>query len=128
MEARVKRFTCILCPRGCRLEAAIGEGSVTVGGNACPRGAQYGQREAVDPRRSLTTTVRVESRRRMLPVKTNGDIPLDRLMDAMRAIDGVVARPPVECGQALVRDLLGLGVDLVACDRVPAKGELGAVE
>lgn len=118
-----KGFTCVVCPRGCRLLVSLVDGAVAVSGNACPRGADYGRQEAVSPMRSLTTTVRTAgSRRPRLPVRSSVDLPLSRLLEAMAAIDPVVARAPVRRGDVLLGDLLGLGVDLVATDDLPADG------
>ena len=117
------------CPRGCALEVDVAEAPtgvlevLAVRGNACRRGEDYGRAEVVDPRRSLTSTVRTEgTRRRRLPVRTSGTVPLGRLVEAARSLDSVVARPPVTCGEVLIRDLLGLGVDLVATDDLAEDG------
>lgn len=113
-----RNFVCIVCPRGCRLEVeSLGGGLVEVRGNSCGRGEEYGRREVTDPRRTLTSTVRTEgSPRRRLSVRTTAAIPLGVLRDAALALDGVLARPPIRCGEVLVRDFLGLGADLIATD------------
>lgn len=112
-----KELTCIECPRGCRLSVEVDGGRATVSGNACPKGAVWGAQEAVEPMRALTTTVAVEgAARKRLPVRTDGTIPLGRLLDAMAAIDPIVVRPPIRRGDVVARDLLGLGVDLIATD------------
>lgn len=121
-----KEFTCIACPRGCRLVVAVNDGAASVSGNACPKGAIYGAQEAVQPMRTLTTTVAiVGSARRRLPVRSSADLPLSRILDAMTALDPVVVRPPLRRGDIVVRDLLGLGVDIVATDDLaaPAGGD-----
>jgi len=127
--AETRKFVCIACPRGCPLEvdaAPDGKGglaALAVRGNACRRGEEYGRAEIVDPRRSLTSTVRTEgAAERRLPVRTAGGIPLGRLVEAARALDAVTARPPLKCGDVVVADLLGLGVDLVATDDLKAAG------
>jgi CxxC motif-containing protein len=116
-----KEFSCIECPRGCRLLVDIGDdGTPSITGNACPKGATWGAREAVSPMRTLTTTVAVKgSDRRRLPVRTNGELPLGRLLDAMAAIDPVVVRPPLHNGDIILPNLLGLGVDVIATDDLP---------
>jgi len=123
----------VACPRGCALEVDVAEApaggreALAVRGNACKRGEDYGRAEVVDPRRSLTSTVRTEgTRRRRLPVRTSGTVPLGRLVEAARSLDSVVARPPMKCGQVLARDLLGLGVDLVATDDLEEEGAVPA--
>lgn len=118
-----KEFTCIACPRGCRLVISIDDGVTSVTGNACPKGATYGAQEAVQPMRMLTTTVMVAgSSRARLPVKSSADMPLSRILDAMAALDPVVVRPPMSRGDVVVRDLLGLGLNMIATDDLPADG------
>jgi CxxC motif-containing protein len=119
--SELKEITCIECPRGCRLEVSIDDGVAVVSGNACPKGAVYGSQEAVSPMRTLTTTVAIEgSARRRLPVRSSCELPLSRLLDAMAALDPVIVRPPVVRGEAVLRNLLGLGVDMLATDDLPA--------
>ena len=122
--ADAQRFTCIVCPKGCALEAERGAEGIAVRGNACRRGEDYARAEATDPRRSLTSTVRVElSPRRRLPVRSSAEIPLARLREAARALDRIVARPPLSCGDILAHDFLGLGVDILAADDLTADKE-----
>jgi len=49
-------------------------------------------------------------------VRTSGPIPLGRLLGAAAFLDGLEARAPVTCGDVIVKDFLGLGVDLLATD------------
>jgi CxxC motif-containing protein len=115
----VRAFVCIVCPRGCGLTVRKGAGGIEVAGNACRRGADYGRAEVLDPRRSLSTTVRLEGMAlRRLPVRSSAPLPLGRLMEAARALDAVVVDRPLRCGDVVVRDHLGLGVDIVATDSV----------
>lgn len=115
-----KEFPCIECPKGCRLSVTIDGGAVSVSGNSCPKGAEWGAKEAVLPMRTLTSTVAVQgSARRRLPVRSSGEIPLARIKDAMAALDTIVVRPPIAYGDAILRDALGLGVDIVATDDLP---------
>lgn len=118
-----KELTCIACPRGCRLVVTIENGVASVSGNACPKGATYGAQEAVQPMRTLTTTVAIEgSSRRRLPVRSSADLPLSRILDAMTALDPIVVRPPLRRGDIVVLDMLGLGVDIIATDDLPDDG------
>jgi CxxC motif-containing protein len=125
--AETRRFVCIVCPRGCSLEVEVllgtergAKGSPSVAavrGNSCKRGEEYARREVVDPRRTLTSTVRTRgSARRRLSVKTSCPIPLMELRRAARALDGVVVSSPLKCGDVVLGNLLGLGVDVVATD------------
>ena len=116
-----KKMTCIICPRGCSLEIEAAEALPRVTGAACKRGVDYALRELVDPRRVLTSTVRVAAgRRRRLPVRTAAPIPLPRLLEAARALDAISVSPPIACGAILEADWLGLDTDLVAADDLAA--------
>ena len=57
----MKEFICTVCPRGCRLK--VDEKKLTVTGNGCIRGIEYGKNEAVNPKRILTSTVSIEGGR-----------------------------------------------------------------
>ena len=111
----LRKMICITCPRGCRL--TVDEETLAVQGNTCPKGEEYGRNEVTDPRRVLTTTVRLVGAAGgcRLPVKTAAPIPKKLLLPAMEALDAVTVTAPVRTGDTVVRDLLGTGVDLVAC-------------
>lgn len=109
----MRELTCIVCPRGCRLQ--VDEKTLQVTGNACPRGIPYAQSELTDPRRTLCTTVRTDSKEYpRLPVKTATTIPKDQLMAAMAVINELTVKLPVKMGDVLIADLLGTGAALVA--------------
>ena len=113
----IRKMICITCPRGCHLE--VDTETLAVRGNSCPKGVEYGKNEVTDPRRVLTSTVRLEGvpGACRLPVKTAAPIPKGLLMQAMAALDAVTVTAPVAVGQVVIHDLLGTGVDLVACKR-----------
>ena len=105
-------LTCIVCPRGCHL---VVDEDLKVTGNSCPRGEAYGKQEVTDPRRTVTSTVRVDSIEfAVLPVKTKGDISKGKIFEVMEEINKVHAHVPVHIGDVLVHDIAGSGVDLVA--------------
>ena len=112
-----QEMTCIVCPMGCRLTVLTdGSGQViSVTGNTCPRGETYARLEATAPERTVTSTVRLEGGiYRRLPVITSGTVPKERMRDVMREIDRTAVRAPVRIGDVLVRNVCGLGVDVVA--------------
>ncbi len=105
---------CIVCPNGCHLQVDETNG-YQVTGNGCERGLSYGRDEATDPRRVLTTTVRLTgSEERRCPVRTAAPIPRGRLKEAMDVISAVSVAAPVRAGQVILPDLLGTGADLIA--------------
>lgn len=105
---------CITCPKGCHLQVDEANG-FAVTGNSCPRGEVYGKNELQHPVRVLTSTVRLTGARTpRLPVKSNGALPKGKIFDAMKLLDDVVVKAPVTCGQVLIADVFGTGVDIVA--------------
>lgn len=112
-----ENYICIACPIGCPLELVHeGDEIREVVGNQCARGAKYARQEFTDPRRSISTTVPLEgSTWERLPVKVSAPIPKERILEAAVAIHAIRAVAPVQLGQVLMRDLIGLeGVDVVA--------------
>lgn len=108
----MKELICIMCPKGCHLTV---DDDLNVTGNTCPRGVTYGKQEVTDPRRYLTSTVRLESENyRRLPVISNGDLPKDKVSEVVKYLDTVVVKPPVNVKDVIVKNVLGLGVDIVA--------------
>ena len=114
----MREFVCIVCPNGCRLQAeTLADGTVRVQGNTCPRGEAFGIAELTNPTRSLTTTVRTDfPAMPMLPVRTAGELPKERLFEAMAALNAYTQTTPVRCGDIVLPDLLGTGCNVIATD------------
>lgn len=110
-------MTCIECPKGCRLEIeADGTRVISMSGQQCERGVRYGRQEIEAPARTLTTSVLTRGLDpKMLPVRTTGPIPKEKLFEAMAAVKLLVVTAPVKAGAVVAADFLGLGVDLAAC-------------
>ena len=86
-----------------------------VTGHSCPKGIEFAEREWYHPVRILTTTVRTDDDKlRRIPVRTTSDIPKDKLMEAMVALDAVVVTLPIAIGTVIVKNLLNLGTDVIA--------------
>lgn len=115
-----REMTCIRCPLGCALTVEAQEdGTVTVTGNTCPRGAEYGRNELTDPRRTVTSTVRLAGGdNRMVSVKTAADIPKDKILACMEALRQVEAAPPIKIGDVILENVADTGVDIVATKNV----------
>ena len=118
----IKRLTCIVCPKGCDVEVLIENGQVKeIKGNKCKRGAGYARTECVDPRRILTTTVRIDGGEApLISVKTDKPLPKSMLMDCMKYLNRVVLKAPVDIGSVVVEDILDTGVNIVATKKVDA--------
>ncbi|MFC1861629.1 DUF1667 domain-containing protein [Chloroflexota bacterium] len=112
-----REIICIMCPIGCRMSVQLTDKKkVQVEGNQCKKGSKHAQQELTFPGRVLTTTVRTANPAYpLLPIRSSKQIPRDRLDDCMREIARLQVRPPVQSGGAVIKDILGIGVDMVAC-------------
>lgn len=92
METR--ELTCIGCPLGCALTVTMnGKEVVEVKGNTCKKGDIYARKEVTNPTRIVTTTVRVSGGAApMINVKTQSDIPKDKIFECVAALKGVTIR------------------------------------
>ncbi|HWQ21129.1 MAG TPA: DUF1667 domain-containing protein [Clostridia bacterium] len=116
MNTEVCEVTCIVCPTGCKVRV-VKEGTrvIEVSGNTCKRGEVYAAQEAVAPRRTLTTSIKVTGGDfALVSVKSAAPVPKGRLFDVMKAVQKLQMTAPIQVGDVVVHDVLGLGVDLVA--------------
>lgn len=112
MEKR--QITCISCPLGCDLEAEISGEDIKVTGNRCPRGIEYAMNEIKDPRRVVTSNVRVIGGEYPLAsVKTTGAIPKGKIFDLIEKLKEVQLQAPVNIGQIVYSNLFDTGFDVV---------------
>lgn len=116
MSVETKQLNCINCPLGCLLTVTLEDGKITkVTGNTCPRGKKYAHQELTDPQRMLTSTVRIEGGELpLLPVVSKTTLPKGKILDCAAALRSVEVKAPVHTGDVIVKDILGLGVDIVA--------------
>lgn len=118
----IRELTCISCPLGCALRVEVDENgkAVSVSGNTCKRGEEYGRREVTAPVRTVTSTVKVEGGSApVAPVRTKGDIPKGKIFDCMEEIRHARVTAPVRLGDAVIKNVAGTGVDVVATREVP---------
>lgn len=118
MSTDSREVICIVCPMGCRLQIARSheeESGYHVTGHTCKRGTEYAIKEVTNPTRTLTSTVKVTNGKlERLPVRTSGEIPKSKIFSCMEIINKTVIEAPVRAGEALVEDLFGTGVDIIA--------------
>lgn len=108
----MKELICIVCPRGCKLQV---DDDFNVKGNLCPRGIPYAKSELTNPTRVLTSTIAINSAiTKRLPVMSMINVPKDRVLDAIKVLDKVLLNPPIRCGEVVYKNILNLGVDIIA--------------
>ncbi len=119
-KMETKEFTCIRCPLGCNVVATLEDGKIVkIEGNTCPRGAEYVTNELTDPRRIVTSLVKVAGGELpVVSVKTASDIPKGKIFECLDALKTVTLTAPVHIGDVVVPDVCGTGVNVVATSNV----------
>ena len=111
----MKQLVCIGCPRGCRLTIDEKDGEYIVTGNTCPRGKEFAISEMTAPKRTICSTVKTAFPDvPVLPVRVSDDIPREKIFDVMREINAVTLKERIGRGDAVIKNVLGLGVDVIA--------------
>lgn len=118
-----KELICIGCPMGCPIVVEMEDGKVlSVTGNTCPRGESYARKEVTNPTRIVTTTVRVDGGKvPMINVKTERDIPKDKIFECIAALRGVTMKAPVHIGDIILENVADTRVNIVAAGNVEYK-------
>ena len=121
MERR--EFVCIGCPLGCNLSVDIADnGEVSVTGNTCNIGAEYGKKEVTNPTRILTSVVKVSGGTiPVVSVKTKSDIPKGKIMECMKALKEITVKAPIHIGDVIVENIAGTGVSITATKEIECK-------
>ena len=123
-----RELTCIGCPLGCSLTVLLDttpDGSVevtNVTGNTCPKGDIYARKEITNPTRIVTSTVRVlNGTSPMVNVKTESDIPKNKIFACVDALRGIEITAPVKIGDIILENVAGTGVNVISARNIMAK-------
>lgn len=110
----MREFTCIICPMGCSLKAEKNGADFIVEGNSCDRGRQYAINELTSPVRTITTTIRINSKKaQVVSVKTSKPVPKDMIYDVVRKISESEVSAPVKIGDIAISNVLNTGSDII---------------
>jgi CxxC motif-containing protein len=123
-----RKLVCISCPLGCRLTVTWAEETdIAVTGNKCAKGESYAREEVLAPKRVVTATVEVAAasgaaaagrsafpQPRRLPVKTSAPLLKEHIPALLNQLYRMEVKPPLRCGDVLLKDIAGSGVDIVA--------------
>lgn len=117
-----REFTCIGCPLGCLLTVELSEKNqvLQVKGNTCRRGEVYAGKEVTNPTRIVTSTVCVEGG--VIPVvsvKTETDIPKEKVFDCIHALKTIKVKAPIHIGEIITKNIAGTKVNIIATKEVP---------
>ncbi len=111
----MEKIVCIECPNGCELETEIINGEIIVRKNKCKRGIDFAKAELLDPKRTISSTVKTVFRSvPVLPVRVSCEIPKARIFDVMEEINRVCLDSKPGRGDVIIENVLGLGADVIA--------------
>jgi CxxC motif-containing protein/thioredoxin reductase len=108
-----KSLVCIVCPKGCEIELYGSASNPTFEGYSCERGLEFAKQDIVNPKRVLCTTVLTKDSR-LLPVRTDREIPLESFERVMNRVKNIVVKKPVRRGEVIVENIENTNVNLVA--------------
>jgi len=110
-----KEFTCIVCPVSCNLLVEAIDGKIVVSDNQCKRGLIFGENEFKNPKRMLTTTVKITgSSVKRLPVISLDEVPKDRLIELAELLYKMTVKSPISRGDIVAKNIGNTGVDIIA--------------
>ena len=108
-------MTRTICPLGCKIHVEIEKDEINVIGQNCKLGKEYAIQEVKDPRRILTTTIKIQdSTKKMMPVRSQKEIPKNLLKECVKKVSELRIKAPVKCGQIICKNILETGVDIIA--------------
>lgn len=111
----MRRIVCIVCPNGCLLEIDKAGDTLKINGYKCERGREFAVKELTAPTRTLTSTVKtIYKEVSRLSVRTDGEIPKEKIFDAMKTINSIEIDSLVHTGDILIHDIAGTGINLIA--------------
>ncbi|MDL2224604.1 DUF1667 domain-containing protein [Eubacteriales bacterium OttesenSCG-928-M02] len=109
-----RRMTCIVCPIGCTIAVKRNRrGEMVITGNKCPRGLAYAKEEMTDPRRNITSLVRVAGQREPYGVKTAAPIKKGEIAALMEALGQLEVSPDAKAGDVVLKRFGEVGVDVI---------------
>lgn len=115
----MQELICIGCPLGCLMTVEINGEDISVSGNTCPRGKIYANKEIISPMRAVTSSVKVNNGViACVSVKTECDIPRDKIFECMEEIRKCIIEAPVYIGDVILESCAGTGVAVVATKNV----------
>lgn len=119
-QEELTKLICITCPKGCTLEVHRDGDTVVKVEQGCKRGHEYANRELIDPRRMVSSTVKISGGvHPLLPVYTSDAFPKPRIPELMAALRALKIKAPVRMNEVVIKDALGTGINILASRDIP---------
>lgn len=115
-----KKIICVRCPKGCEITTTLDGYSINyIEGNTCKLGIDYVNNEIKDPRRILTTTVKViNGVHPLVAVWTDKPIPKNKIFQLVEALKKVELKAPIELDRIVLENIFNLGINVVTSGKV----------
>jgi len=115
-----KEVTCIVCPIGCKIIVESDGKKINVlDGYKCKKGVEYAISEALDPKRMLTTSVKVIGGSwPLVSVKSSEPIPKNKILTVLEEVKKTKVNAPVELGEVIIKNVAGTDIDIIATKTV----------
>ena len=104
---------CIMCPVGCEIAVNKTGSDITVTGNACARGKDYGIKELTKPERMLTTIVPLPNGKGTISLKTERSIDKRLIKAALIEINQTKPNAKAKPGDVFLKNILNTNVNIV---------------
>lgn len=90
-----------------------------VSGAQCSKGKKYAEIEMKDPRRTFTSTVKVNNGEiKLMPVRTDRPIKKGNWKKAIRIIKKLELEAPVNFGSIIIKDFTNTGINLISTRKI----------
>lgn len=115
-----KEITCIVCPIGCKITLRKkGTSSDVITGNKCKKGKEYARNEVFDPRRILTSSIRVEGGEwPLVSVKSTNPVPKEKIFTVLKKLHKTTIKAPVKSQQLILKNVANTGIDIITTKTV----------
>lgn len=109
-------YTCIVCPRSCKGELIVKDNNeFDTKGFVCKRGIEYAINEYTNPKRMLTTTVKIiNGTFSNLPVVSSSEVNKDKLRECLNYLYSIQIEAPIREGDIIVSNILNTGVNILS--------------
>ncbi len=109
------KLICIRCPKGCELNITEENGEIKVSGNECKLGEKYAIEETKNPRRIVSTTVKIKNARYpRLPVRTEKTIPKNKITKVIEELKNFTVDAPVKHSEIIKKNIAETNVNIIS--------------
>ncbi len=122
-----KKLVCIVCPNGCDAEIMMEDGEnariLSIEGCTCDKGKEWVVQEVTNPMRTIASGIPVEQGDfKLVSVRTDAPIPLEKIFDVMTAIKNKKVKAPINIGDKLIENPAGTACNIIATRNVAFTG------